>query len=1148
MKKQHHSIKMLICLLIFICLISCGNSNIMYQLTLDGNGATIHSMERVYFNASNGKWYSDTGIATPISRVVVPKRQFTLKYDYNTDMAVTTTVPYVYSSYVFSSYPGYTDSQGNILSSASLESNAITHANWISGDKGYVTVSLPESVPSATGLSFLGWKKNLSGSKVYQAGDVITFEESEIVDNTAYVIATWETSNEVRLVLKNSQDATDYSVYRYRQSNNKWYTKQNVEVDTVPIPEKKFRVDFNPNSPNIEGGKVDYSNFPFLGYYNNENQYISSQGVFDILSTLDLQKDEITVVAKWGEQKPITLPELSKNGEKFLGWNKSGKQEELVMEAGSSYSPTADNEVLYGVWESLPVYKLELASSTSTTPAIEAIYYRTNDRWYKDEKAQSAIEKIEPPKKVWKIEYNPNLGENDTSIPITKEEYPIGFKGFTLENGDVIISSDGKINTNYQIDRNSTAEAKWDTPPLRPVPKNISREGYTLLGWDEDKTKADPEYKDNIKYKDINVTILYAIWADNRLWTLNVNVAPDRPSKKYYYKPSSNEWYITPYIDGQLPVVGIDAEDMTREYKVYFESNMDNTEDPGEVKYRYSFVGADNFIGPDGSFVSSPDQDNLVVSLNWEEGEGLDVSPESKPIASSGYKHLGWSTEPDGNEITEKYIPNKDVILYAKWQDSSVYRLVLDSNDASSMGSSEVFYKSSTGKWYLTGTPDEGDEGIDSIELPEKIWTAEFDANYGNPDKNPLPLTSVWKFKGYSPYIDENGAFVKGINSDMTVKAMWADQSSIIMPVIEREHYTLKGWSKTGDIPGISGEYLIGADELETGEYSVLYKAIWEPNVYKLTLDDDNATTPSSGSIYYIYNKGWYNDEKGQSAFIGITPPKKEWKVTFRPYLGSSDITEMISDWSFGGYTTTGDFPVSYILNDGTLRNGATLTSSVTVKAIWDNQREVSFPAINEREGFVFDKWQKDNEIITSPYYPQSNGEVIEGIWIDAYALNNAVYTFEDAGYTLDSFDKDAISELKNYALPSAYDDGVNGMHKVVKIKGDYGVDSPFKGSLKLTYINIPSTIDSIPVNGFKDCTNLKNVVLPSTCSNIGDSAFSGCISLERIIFKGTKEQWKAVTRGADWHSGVVKTDIVECTDGTVGIDESLFAILNPDL
>ena len=1143
MKKQNQLIKMFICLLIFICLLSCENNNLMYQLTLDGNGATIHNMDRIYYNASNGKWYSDTGIATPITKVTVPKRQFTVKYDYNTDNTIISRPEEVISPYSFSSYPGYTDSQGNILPDSSLKANAVAYANWVIGTNGDVTVKLSSAEPKAEGLKFTGWKKKAEDTYTYNADQEIIFKQDEIVNNTAYLIATWETQKEVSLILKSSQDSATYSEYRYKQSNNKWYNSQGEEVISVPIPEKKYRIDFDPNTPNIDRGAIGYSDFPFEGYYVDNTQYVNEQGaLIESLSEEDLQKGVINAFAKWGEQKPVILPELNKNGEKFLGWNKSGSQEEGYSQPGTEYKPNGD-EVLKGVWESLPVYKLELSSPDSTTPTIAAIYYRTGDRWYKDENAKSPIEVIDIPKKVWKITFNPNLDDNSTSIPIQYDEYDIKFKGFTLRNGDVIVSSDGKIN-NYSIDTNIVADAQWENPPLRTVLKNISREGFTLLGWDEDKTVTDPQYKNNVEYKGINNTLLYAIWRDNRLWTVNVIAAPDRPNKKYYYRPSTNEWYKTTDVENQAPITKIDESDMIREYTVYFESNMDSVEDLQAVVYKYTFNGADNCIGADGTFVSAPGGDNIFVQLLWNEGDGIDVSPEAKPIVLSNYKHLGWSTTSDGEVITQAFIPDKDVTLYAKWQDNRLYRLVLDSNGASSMGTAEVFYKQSTNTWYLTGNPDEGDAGIDSIEIPQKIWTAEFDAGYGNSDiNNPPALTSVWKFGGYSPYIDNSGNLIKGINADTTVQAMWTDQSPIVMPVITREHYTLKGWSTTGEGQGISGEYIINADELETAGYSVLYKAIWEPNVYKLTLDNDNATSPSVGSIYYIYDKGWFNDEKGLSAFTGMALPEKKWQVKFKPFLDATGIIERSSNWSFGGYATTGESPVSYILNDGTIRNGATLTSNAAVKAIWDNQSEISIPITSEREGFVFDRWQKDGKIVTSPYYPQSNGEVIEGIWVDAHTLKDSIYTFEGGGYVLDSFDKALLILNNNYAIPSTYDDGVNGRHKVVKIKGDASTDSPFKESSNLTYINIPDTIDSIPVSGFRDCINLRNVVLPSTCTNIGDNAFSGCVAIERIIFKGTKEQWKAVARGADWHSGIVNTNVVECSDGNIEIDASLTSI-----
>jgi hypothetical protein len=43
------------------------------------------------------------------------------------------------------------------------------------------------------------------------------------------------------------------------------------------------------------------------------------------------------------------------------------------------------------------------------------------------------------------------------------------------------------------------------------------------------------------------------------------------------------------------------------------------------------------------------------------------------------------------------------------------------------------------------------------------------------------------------------------------------------------------------------------------------------------------------------------------------------------------------------------------------------------------------------------------------------------------------------------------------------------------------------------------------------------------------------CVSLNSIIFKGTKTQWEAIEKGANWNFGVPAT-VVHCSDGDVAL------------
>lgn len=50
-----------------------------------------------------------------------------------------------------------------------------------------------------------------------------------------------------------------------------------------------------------------------------------------------------------------------------------------------------------------------------------------------------------------------------------------------------------------------------------------------------------------------------------------------------------------------------------------------------------------------------------------------------------------------------------------------------------------------------------------------------------------------------------------------------------------------------------------------------------------------------------------------------------------------------------------------------------------------------------------------------------------------------------------------------------------------------------------LTSINLPTSIVSIGINAFSDCTNLTSVILPENVTSIGSNAFSGCTKLRSI-------------------------------------------------
>ena len=80
---------------------------------------------------------------------------------------------------------------------------------------------------------------------------------------------------------------------------------------------------------------------------------------------------------------------------------------------------------------------------------------------------------------------------------------------------------------------------------------------------------------------------------------------------------------------------------------------------------------------------------------------------------------------------------------------------------------------------------------------------------------------------------------------------------------------------------------------------------------------------------------------------------------------------------------------------------------------------------------------------------------------------------------------------------------------------GDYA----FSEFSSLDRITIPDSVTSIGNGAFFDCLYLTRITIPSSVTSIGNSAFFGCSSLENIYYKGTEEQWNAITKDDSWNT-----------------------------
>lgn len=91
-----------------------------------------------------------------------------------------------------------------------------------------------------------------------------------------------------------------------------------------------------------------------------------------------------------------------------------------------------------------------------------------------------------------------------------------------------------------------------------------------------------------------------------------------------------------------------------------------------------------------------------------------------------------------------------------------------------------------------------------------------------------------------------------------------------------------------------------------------------------------------------------------------------------------------------------------------------------------------------------------------------------------------------------------------------------------------------FESCYRLQKIEIPENVTSLPYCCFRYCFNLKEATLPAKLKEINAEAFGQCTSLKTIHFKGTKQQWKSISKTGNWNQSCSKELVIECSDGTI--------------
>ena len=225
-------------------------------------------------------------------------------------------------------------------------------------------------------------------------------------------------------------------------------------------------------------------------------------------------------------------------------------------------------------------------------------------------------------------------------------------------------------------------------------------------------------------------------------------------------------------------------------------------------------------------------------------------------------------------------------------------------------------------------------------------------------------------------------------------------------------------------------------------------------DIYTITFTDGTTTT------FKITN------EKPENPNDPVLSAYETYKKNHPEYQGTEE--DWINDLIEGNLSSK--IMISFDTNNGSNINPIIISAGSSLNSI----------ETPTREGFKFEGWKINDEIIDINSYKFNESITLQAVWTDIRVNVDSLYLLEtNDAYTVLGVDDNHPS---NITIPSTYDN---------------------------------KNIISISSYAFKNINDIKSIKFGKNIQKIDSNAFKGCNVLENVFFEGSNDEWNNITNNA---------------------------------